>query len=115
MPTQGAVDFDIEDPLGADMLWTEDLDATHRLESGLSLLAHDIFARITTPRGKLIDDPDYGISVIDELLCEPLTRARLAALPRRLEVEILKDPRVHGVRVKLTQTDTYSFRIDIAG
>jgi len=115
MPLQHDPDFDLADPLGVDLYWPDDLDAGHRLESGIALFVHDIFGRITCPKGRNVDDPLYGIDVVEELLHKPLTPAQLNTLPRRIENEIRQDPRTETVVCTLTQTDTNSFTLDISG
>lgn len=115
MPLQGTNGFDRNDPLGCDLAWTDDLNPTHRLESGLDQLRHDIYGRITCPHGRLIDDPDYGFDVKGELLHKPMAPKDLLVFPRRVEAEIRKDERVDEVKVTLTQSDTYTFLLDIRG
>lgn len=115
MPRQDQQGFDRADPLGCDLAWTDDLDATHRLESGTSQFAHDIFGRITCPNGRLIDDEEYGIDVVQELLHRPLTPQMLAQFPRRIEAEILKDPRTDQVSATLTNTGPNAYRLEIRG
>lgn len=115
MPTQGEAEFDAADPLGCDLLWTDDLDPAHRLESGTSLLAHDIFARWTCRRGLNPDDADYGLDVIEEMLSAAMTPSALAMLPKRLEAEARKDDRVDTISVTITQTATYAYKIVAVG
>lgn len=115
MPRQGQNGFDQQDPLGCDLLFTDDLDAAHRLESGTSLVAHDIFHRWLCPRGRLLDDPDYGFGLMFELLNKPHSRRDLLVLPKRLESEARKDPRVDDISVSFEQLDTYVFRIRAKG
>lgn len=97
-------DFDLNDPLGADLMIGSDLDPAHRMVSGLELYRRDMMHRITTRRGLNIDDPDYGLDVVEELLSAALTPAQLIAIPKRLEAEIRKDPRTDTVQVTLTPT-----------
>ena len=95
-------DFDPTDPLGCDVMITDDLDANHRLISGVVLLATDLYRRIITPRGSLIDDEDYGID-IRAMLHKAMTPAEEATIPSRVRAECLKDPRVETVNVVLTR------------
>lgn len=115
MATQGTNDFNTQDELGCDLLWDDDMDPTGRLESGVTLVAHDIFWRWNCPPGRLVDDPDYGIDIIQELIAQPLTPAKLATIPRKLEAEARKDQRVQRISVSLSQTDTYAFLITARG
>lgn len=115
MPRQDQQGFDRADPLGCDLAWPDDLDATHRLESGISCYVHDIFGRITCPNGRLVDDEDFGIDVVGELLHRPLTPQMLAQFPRRIEAEISKDPRTDTVAVTLTKTGANAYRLEARG
>ncbi len=110
-----ALEYDPDDPLGVDLRVTDDLDPAHQLESGIALLRHDLFHRITTPRGLNPDDPDYGIDVREEILHKGMTRFQLATIPRRIEAEIRKDERVAKVVATLAMTGTYSARVTIRG
>lgn len=70
-----------------------DLTSSFSRVSGRRVLAESIARRITTPRGRLITDPNYGIDVRDWLLDSvgPGDLSRLCAL---LNTEISKDARV---------------------
>jgi hypothetical protein len=115
MATQGQNGFDREDALGCDLLWPDDLDAAHRLESGISLLRHDIWHRWLCPAGRLLDDPEYGFGLLAELLNWPLSPRDIMIFPRRLEAEAAKDPRVLTITVTLTQTGANAFEIKARG
>jgi hypothetical protein len=115
MARQDDSEFDLLDPLGCDVLVSDDIDAAHRLESGLSLLAHDVFWRWMTPRGRLLDDPDYGFGLIQEVLSQPLGVREISALPRRLEAEARKDERVQSISVTLENTGPNAYRINARG
>lgn len=107
-------DFDPADPLGVDLMAGDDLDANHRLVSGTQLLALDLYRRITTPRGRLIDDADYGIDV-RSMLQKPMTVAEEATVPSRIRAEIVKDERVAAADVTVTRTDVNKWQIQILG
>lgn len=115
MPLTQATPYDPNDELGVDLMVTDDLDPVHQVESGLSLFKHDIFHRITTPRGTNPDDPDYGIDVREEILHKPLTPAEFQAIPRRVEGEIRKDPRTLKVSCELTRTAPNAAKLTIRG
>lgn len=106
--------FDVTDPLGADMMWGDDLDEGARMVSGVALLAQEIFARWTTPRGRLIDDPDYGEDV-RALLHRGMTPAQLAQVPARLETEALKDERVEAITVRISEDSPGVWRVTAFG
>ena len=88
---------------GRDLVCTTDLTPT--LEetdpSTTQSLAQDIFHRITTERGSLVDDPDFGEDVRG-YLSSATTARELFAIGGRLESEILKDDRVRSVSVEVT-------------
>jgi hypothetical protein len=64
-----------------------------RLVSGNRLLAEAAFRRVITQRGAVLDDPNYGLPLVD-LLNKPLTADELAAIPGRIRNEISKDTRL---------------------
>ena len=79
--------------LGQDLSCIEDLDESMSEVSGLRCLAEALARRITTPRGRLIDDPNYGIDVADWLE-DDLTDAELGQVAAQIDGEIGKDERV---------------------
>jgi len=85
---------------GADLYCWSDIDEIASDVTGIDLLAQDIFHRLSTPRGRLIDDRDYGIGVL-EMLNKPVTRQELAALEGQITNEILKDDRLLSVGVNV--------------
>lgn len=85
---------------GTDLSWTWDVDPAHRLVSGAELVAQACFRRLITPRGALLDDPDYGLDLRAEL-SRAQTREYTASLPGRIEAELRKDPRVLAVAVEI--------------
>lgn len=97
--------------LGTDLLWIDDLDPTHRLTSGTALVGQAIYHRLITPRGRLIDDENYGLGLIEHLH-KAQTPIQLRALESLIRDEALKDERVERVEVSLT--DLGGGRVDIA-
>jgi hypothetical protein len=75
-------------------------------------LAQDIYHRITTERGSLVDDPDFGEDVRG-YLSSATTPRELFAIGGRLEAEILKDDRVRSVTVDV-QGNTSELNITIS-
>ncbi len=61
--------------------------------SGRILLAQALARRIITPRGALIDDPNYGIDVTD-FLDDDVLPQQLTQLGGNIDAEFLKDQRV---------------------
>jgi phage baseplate assembly protein W len=100
--------------LGTDLIWVDDLDPTHRLESGTALVGHAIYRRLITPRGQLIDDLDYGLG-LRELLHRALTPAQVAAVPGQIKAECLKDERVTKAEVTFVQLPSNSWQITVRG
>lgn len=89
---------------GVDLSCVTDLDPVLRTVTGKTLLAQAIVRRLTTPRGMLIDDPNYGLDVREWLSMEmtPIVLARLRAAVRS---ELEKDERVSSVNVDTTFTN----------
>jgi hypothetical protein len=92
---------------GRDLVCVDDLTPT--LEetdpTTTASLAQDIYHRITTERGSLVDDPDFGEDVTGYLSTANTARA-LLSIAGRLEAEILKDDRVSTVVVELDGNTT---------
>lgn len=78
---------------GVDISCVDDLDPMFGLVEGNTTLAQAILRRLSTPRGGLLDDADYGFDV-RSLLCDESTPARLAAAKMAIESEVEKDERV---------------------
>lgn len=88
------------DQLGSAVSCTDDLDALGRVVTGEDALLESLYRRLTTPRGQLITDPDFGLDV-RSLLHKGLTAAGLGEIEGRLINELSKDERVSGVDVAL--------------
>ena len=79
---------------------------TGRFSSGTRLVAEACFRRLITPRGMLRggeDEQDYGLD-ITELFGSSVSRAERAAIPGRIQNELLKDPRVESVEAIVSET-----------
>lgn len=87
---------------GRDLWCLDDLDPG-RTVTGALLVAQAAYRRITTPRGAVIDAPNYGFDV-RALLGKGLTPAQLAAIPGQVRGEILKDERVDSCSITATYT-----------
>jgi hypothetical protein len=92
---------------GRDLVCIDDLTTTLEETDPASnaSLAQDIYHRITTERGSLVDDPDFGEDVRGYLSLAT-TERELLAIGGRLETEILKDDRVALVTVEVTGDTT---------
>jgi hypothetical protein len=78
---------------GTDMSLLMDLDPMGTVVTGRLMLAQALIRRWTTPRGRLLDDPNYGYSVTDELNDDigPYDISRIAS---NMDAEAVKDERV---------------------
>jgi phage baseplate assembly protein W len=76
------------------------------MASGTLVVLEAILRRWTTPRGGLIDDPNYGWNVFD-LVSDDLGPRDLRIAQQQLAAEATKDERVRRAAVTVT--------IDVAG
>ncbi len=79
--------------LGSDLSCIQDLTQEMATVSGRICLAQALARRIITPRGALIDDPNYGYDVTDFLDDDVLPQV-LRQLGGNIDAEFLKDERV---------------------
>ncbi len=86
---------------GTDLAGYLDLTPTMAETSGNRLLAEACARRLITPRGGLIDDPNYGYDVT-ELINDDLGPRDLAILSSGIQQELLKDERVIAVEALVT-------------
>lgn len=103
-PSQPPEDF------GVDLDCTDDLDPMFGLVSGLRVVAQAVYRRLSTPRGMLIDAPDYGFDV-RSLLHRGMTPEERAAIPGMIRAEVVKDERIQSAEVQLTDVLPESFRL----
>lgn len=76
------------------------------LVSGPRLVAEASYRRLRTTRGMLRggeDEANYGLDLAD-LIGSVATKSDAAALPGRVQAELLKDERVESVTVTVTST-----------
>lgn len=98
-------------------IYGRDLSATTHIRPGyyvadFELLAQAAFRRITTKRGQLEDDQDYGLAISD-LLKSNVTEDDLLVIQDRIRDEIRKDERLEFVEVELSQTSTLPLEVSI--
>lgn len=88
---------------GSDLSCGDDIDslATELAGDSPRLVIQAIYRRLITPRGGLLDDPDYGLD-LHEFLELAMVPAQLATIPGRVQVEVLKDDRVQACTVEVT-------------
>lgn len=97
---QSTVDY------GTDFSCTSDLDPGMVLVSGRLCLVQALYRRFITPRGMLIDDPDYGLD-LGGWLNDSLAPGDVAKKASQLSAEALKDERVSAC----TTTGVYSAQV----
>lgn len=87
-----------------DIACTDGCDELFSETSGVAELGQAVYRRLTTPRGRLIDDADYGFDV-RELLHAGLTPDYQSRISSIIRAEVLKDERVVSCDVTSTYTD----------
>lgn len=99
---------------GADLSCAEDLTPTMDVVDPFSVRAigEAIARRLDTPRGALVDDPDYGLD-LRGYLNRGTTIAELNALADRVRTEVSKDDRIASARVVVTSQTTRELRVAI--
>lgn len=91
----------MSEQLGTAVSCTDDLDPLARVIEGEDVLIESFYRRLTTPRGSLITDPDYGTDV-RSMLQQGITAADLGAIEGRIRSELEKDERAEGVEVSVS-------------
>lgn len=91
------------DDLGVDVGCVSDIGRTLGTVSGLTNLAHALARRLSTPRGGLFYDPDYGLD-LREWINEGLTDSGIVELGSLIEAEVRKDDRAR----EATATASYN-------
>jgi hypothetical protein len=103
---------------GSDLRCLDDLtESMEELgEDDPLLVAEAIVRRITTARGTLLDDLDYGIDIADEL-SRATTRQDRAEVESRIRGELAKDDRIEELAVVITDSTEIdrSLALDIFG
>lgn len=93
------------DPVGygVDVVCADDLDPHLREIDPASFegLAQDAYHRVSTARGQLPDDPDYGIDLVS-YLNTPHTDRDLRAIEGQVAAELRKDDRFAEIDVTVT-------------
>lgn len=78
---------------GIDLSCVSDLTSDMQQVSGRIALAQACARRLQTPRGGLIDDPNYGFDVVGEI-DDDMSTADIARLGAQIDAELRKDERV---------------------
>ena len=101
--------------------WGSDLSCTDDFAEGFPEVPADdvegisqaIYRRLITPRGALLDDPEYGYHVA-ALLNAPLNQLAVEGIAGSIRNEVTKDDRVESVTVALEQVDRRTIRLTIS-
>jgi hypothetical protein len=99
--------------LGTDLSCVEDLDPAGAQVSGRILLAEAMARRLSTPRGGLIDDPNFGYD-LTAYLNDDVGPGDLAAMSAGATAEALKDERVLSADVSVTLDPDGKLRVTMA-
>jgi hypothetical protein len=86
---------------GTTLSCTFDLDPMGQTVSGLTALSQALVRRITTPRGRLLTDPNYGYDISGELN-DDVTTQQVGAIASNVDQEYLKDQRVFASSTTVT-------------
>lgn len=100
---------------GRDLVCVEDLTTTLRETDPTTVesLAQDLFHRITTERGTILDDPDFGTDARD-FLSAGATPTVLLAIGGQLSLECLKDDRVNKADVDVVTGASSALNVTLA-
>ena len=85
---------------GSDLSCTLDLDPRCIVVTGRRLLAEAVVRRWITPRGGLIDDPNYGTDVT-AYINDDVTPRDIASLKSAMAQEAEKDERVNSCDISI--------------
>jgi phage baseplate assembly protein W len=89
------------DVLGTDIGCYPDLDSSGALVSGRTMLAQALARRLTTPRGGLFYDTNYGTD-LRLYLNEGMTNEAQSRIKAAVESECLKDERVSACSAEVS-------------
>lgn len=97
---------------GTDLDCEDDLNPLGSMVSGPLCLAQALVRRLSTPRGMVIDAPNYGRD-LREYLHRGLTPDDVEAIPGEVRGELLKDERIEEVDVLATMPAVDALRLEI--
>lgn len=78
---------------GLELSCTSDIDPNGSMVTGTRAVAEALFRRLITPRGRVIDDPNYGTD-LRQFINDDTTKSSTMALQSTVVQECLKDERV---------------------
>jgi phage baseplate assembly protein W len=84
---------------GTEVSCISDFAADGRTVTGNAVVGEAIARRLSTPRGRLIDDPNYGFD-LTAYVFDDMTARDIAALCAGATAEALKDERVQDAAVQ---------------
>jgi len=87
--------------LGTDLSCVSDCTPDFAEATGRLCLAQAVARRLLTPRGGLVDDPNYGFDLTG-YVNDDVSTADLARIQANTEAECLKDERVEAADVTLS-------------
>ena len=90
---------------GTDLSDVTDLTEDMAEVSGRLCMIQALARRIQTPRGTLIDDPNYGIDITDYLDAD-IADSSLSQVAGLVDAEFLKDERVIGSTTSVTSKNS---------
>ena len=91
---------------GHDLACTNDLDPAMLEVDGVAGLAQALYRRIITPRGQLIDDPNYGFDVT-QYVNDDVDQTAVSRCAAGVDAEFVKDERV----VRSTTTAAFALGV----
>lgn len=86
-----------DDDYGTELSCVTDIDRASRMVSGFTVVAEAVARRLSTPRGRLIGDPNYGFDLTQYVNADMSPRDS-AGLRAGVEAECLKDERIAGAK-----------------
>jgi hypothetical protein len=100
---------------GSDLSCDDDLseNMAEITKDDMLLVVQSCYRRLTTRRGTLEDDPDYGLDVM-HLLHQGMTQTDLIVIAGQIRNELSKDDRLESVECRATYQDE-TLSVDIAG
>jgi phage baseplate assembly protein W len=98
--------------LGRDLSCVSDCTPDFREVTGRRLLLEAVARRLTTTRGTLLDDPNYGFNVQDHLN-DDMSQADIAAMQAGAEAECIKDERVQLATVSASLSREGVLTVDV--
>lgn len=97
---------------GTDLSCTDDLTETMIEVSGPTVLAQSLYRRLTTRRGGLLGEPNYGYDV-RAMLSRASSPRDFASFPAQIRAEAVKEDGVADAAVRVEQPDPETLIIEL--